>query len=111
MRIPAFIQLSILLPILSFAQSTNVSTVLYSNVKKADLFYDHFAYRNALEIYLHVNEKNNQNFRVRERIADCYFKLHDPLSAESWFGALAKEEAISIEGKFEYAEALSMNGR
>jgi outer membrane protein OmpA-like peptidoglycan-associated protein/tetratricopeptide (TPR) repeat protein len=111
MRIPALIQLSVLLPVLSLAQSTNVSTVLYNNVKKADLFYDHFAYRNALEIYLHVNEKNNQNFRVRERIADCYFKLHDPVSAESWFSALAKEEALSTEGKFEYAEALSMNGR
>jgi outer membrane protein OmpA-like peptidoglycan-associated protein len=105
---------TILLLLLSsgvWAQSTNISTFFKSSVKKADHFYEHFAYRNALEIYLHINEKEPTNVYVREQIADCYFKLHNPIEAERWFEDLAKDDAISAKSKFEYAEALSMNGK
>ena len=95
----------------ALSQSTNVSTFLYSNVKKADHFYDHFAYRNALEIYLHVNEKDKENIYVREKIADCYFRLHDPISSEIWFDELVRDESLGPELKLEYARVLSMNGR
>lgn len=106
------IQLVLFLSVSSaVAQSTNVSTFFYSPLKKADHFYSHFAYRNALEIYRHINEKDPTNFYVREQIADCYFKLHDPLEAEKWFRDLSKEENMPTSAKFEYAEALSMNGR
>ena len=93
-----------------FSQSTNISTLLHNNVKKGDQFFDHFAYRNALEIYLHAHEKDPGNYYLREKIGTCYFMLHDPASAEIWFGALAKETDIHPEIKFEYAEALSMTG-
>jgi outer membrane protein OmpA-like peptidoglycan-associated protein len=95
----------------AFSQSTNMSTFFHKNVKKADYFFDHFAYRNALELYLHKFEKDSGNYHVRERIAMCYFKLHDPASAELWYSSLAKEPDIHPEAKFEYAEALSMNGK
>ena len=96
---------------ISYSQSTNISTLLHSNVKKGDQFFDHFAYRNALKIYLHAHEKDSGNYYLREKIGTCYFKLHDPESAEIWFGTLAKETDIHAEIKFEYAEALSMNGK
>ena len=94
----------------AFSQSTNISTLLLDNVKKGDQFFDHFAYRNALEIYLHAHEKDPGNYYLREKIGTCYFMLHDPTSAEVWFSALAKETDIHPEIKFEYAEALSMTG-
>ena len=81
------------------AQSTNVSTFFYSPLKKADIFYNHFAYRNALEIYLHINEKDPTSFYVREQIADCYFKLHNPVEAEKWFRDLSKEENMPTNAK------------
>jgi outer membrane protein OmpA-like peptidoglycan-associated protein len=106
-----------LLPVLlilflnSFSQSTNISTFFHKNVKKADHFFEHYAYRNALEIYLHQFERDSADYHVRERIAMCYFKLHDPVRAELWYKALAQEPDIHPAAKFEYAEALSMNGK
>ena len=111
MRRLTFIAFLLTLSVDAFSQSTNVSTFFYSNVKKADHFYDHFAYRNALEIYLHVNEKDKNNIYVRERIADCYFKLHDPITSEMWFDELVRDENLKPELKLEYARVLSMNGR
>jgi outer membrane protein OmpA-like peptidoglycan-associated protein/tetratricopeptide (TPR) repeat protein len=100
-----------LIPVLGFAQSTNITTAFHGSVKKADKYYDQFAYRNALNIYLHANDRDPKNIHVRERIADCYFKLHDPVNAEKWFKELMNEPDIHPEPKFEYAEALSMNGK
>jgi outer membrane protein OmpA-like peptidoglycan-associated protein len=101
----------LLLPFLGMAQSTNITTAFHGSVKKADKYYDQFAYRNALNIYLHANDRDPKNIHVRERIADCYFKLHDPVNAEKWFKDLMNEPDIHPEPKFEYAEALSMNGK
>jgi outer membrane protein OmpA-like peptidoglycan-associated protein len=100
----------VLITCMVFSQSTSIKTVFHNNVKKGDYFFEHYAYKNALEIYLHALEKNPGNYYLRERIGECYFKLHDPASAEIWFGALAKETDIHPEAKFEYAEALSMTG-
>lgn len=93
-----------------YAQSTSIKTIFYSGVEKGDYFFDHFAYRNALEIYLHALEKDTANFYLRERIGECYFKLHDPVSAQQWFSTFVKEKYVDPKIKFEYAEALSMTG-
>ena len=100
----------VLISFLGYPQSTSIKTVFNNSIKKGDYFMQHFAYRNALEIYLHALEKNPGNYYLREKIGECYFKLHDPVSAEVWFEALAKETDIHPEAKFEYAEALSMTG-
>lgn len=101
----------LILPFLSYPQSTNITTAFHGNVKKADVYFDHFAYRNALNLYLHANERDPSNIYVRERIAMCYLKLHDPMSAEKWYEAIIKEPNAHSEAKFEYAESLSMNGK
>ena len=95
----------------SFSQSTNISTLLHNKVRKADYFFDHFAYRNALEIYLQDFKRKPDDRHVRQRIASCYFKLRDPVSAELWYSGLANEVGIGAETLFEYAEVLSMNGK
>ncbi len=101
----------LLIPFFSFSQSTNISTVFYGNLKKADLYFNHFAYRNALTLYLHALEGDPKSVYIREHIAECYFKLHNTDSAEYWFETLSTEPGIHPEAKFEFAEALSMNGK
>lgn len=100
-----------LLPILAFSQSTNISTAFHGNVKKADVYFNQFAYRNALTLYQHALDRDPNSVYIRERIAMCYFKLHDPASAEFWYESIIKEENIHANAKFEFAEALSMNGK
>jgi outer membrane protein OmpA-like peptidoglycan-associated protein/tetratricopeptide (TPR) repeat protein len=93
------------------AQSTNISTAFHNNIKKADIYFNHFAYRNALNLYLHALEGDPKNVYVRDRIADCYFKLHDPVNAEVYYESIINEPAIHPTAIFEYAEVLSMNGK
>jgi outer membrane protein OmpA-like peptidoglycan-associated protein len=109
-RFPIYIIL-LMVPFMAKAQSTNIRTAFHGHVKKADTYFEHLAYRNALHIYLHAHEKDPKNLHVRERIAECYFRLHDPVNAEKWFEGLVNEAGIHPEAKFEYAEALSMNGK
>jgi outer membrane protein OmpA-like peptidoglycan-associated protein/tetratricopeptide (TPR) repeat protein len=100
-----------ILPFVLMAQSTNISTLFHRSIKKADHYYDHLAYRNALQVYLHAIENDPGNYHVRERIATCYFMLHDPVSSEFWFSSLAKEPDIHPEAKLNYGRVLSMNGK
>jgi outer membrane protein OmpA-like peptidoglycan-associated protein len=97
--------------IVGSAQSTNISTAFHGPVKKADRYFDRLAYRNALHIYLHANEKDPENIHIRERIAMCYFMLHDPENAEKWYATIVDNPDVHVGAKFEYAEALSMNGK
>jgi outer membrane protein OmpA-like peptidoglycan-associated protein len=106
-----FLVFSLVLFITSvFSQSTSIKTFFNSNIKKGDYFFDHFAYRNALGIYLHAYEKDTSNIHLLERIGECYFKLHEPAAAEKWFEKFVNGAYVDPRIKFEYAEALSMTG-
>lgn len=100
-----------LLPFLSYSQSTNITTAFLGTIKKADYFFNHYAYRNALNLYLHAYDREPRNVYVQDQIADCYFKLHKPDSAAYWFSKIINEPNLHTESKFEYAEALSMIGK
>jgi outer membrane protein OmpA-like peptidoglycan-associated protein len=93
-----------------YGQSTNVSTLFVKNEKKADLLFSKKAYRNALSIYLHINDKSASK-NVHQKIAECYLNLHDPSSAESWYEELYKDPNVSDDIKLEYAQTLSMNNK
>ena len=101
----------LLLPFLSYSQSTNFTTAFYGNIKKADLYFNHYAYRNALNLYLHAYDRDSTNVYVQDQIADCYFKLHDPVSAAMWFSKIIDKPDLHPESKYEYASSLSMNGK
>lgn len=102
---------SLLFALQCIGQSTNISTFFRNNEEKGDYFFDRFAYRNALGIYQQRFNHDPDNYRVRERIAICYTKLHDPASAELWYRALSREPELQPETMFRYAEVLSMNGK
>jgi outer membrane protein OmpA-like peptidoglycan-associated protein/tetratricopeptide (TPR) repeat protein len=96
---------------LTKAQSTNISTLFQSNFKKAEYMYSRLAYRNALELYLVVNEKDSTNYPARQRIADCYFRLGEVDEAEQWYAALAQVPAVPPVYKYKYAQVLSIQGK
>ena len=80
---------------LSEAQSTNIANLFQSNFKKAETMYGHLAYRNALELYHVVVEKDSSNYIARQRIADCNFRLGNIDEAERWYASLAATPNIS----------------
>ncbi len=102
----------LILPLLfwlnSFSQSTNIGTFFHKKVKKGDYFFDQLAYRNALAVYLQKFNRDPKDHHVRERIAICYVKLHDPGSAELWYRSLSKEPDFQAETMLDYAEVLCM---
>ena len=99
------------LPLLSVAQSTNITTLFKKPIKRADHYFNRLAYRNALNLYLHANDRKPNNIYVEEQIAECYFKLHDPVSAEPWYARLAGKAGVNPETLFEYGEVLSLLGK
>lgn len=92
-----------------FCQSTNISTLLLPNKKKADHLYATKAYRNALEIYLRITEKNSSDIYSKQQIADCYLRLNDPVSAEFWYKSLVQDPDVFPTAKLKLAEVLCMN--
>lgn len=99
------------LPLSLLAQSTNITTLFKKPVKKADFFYKRLAYRNALNLYLRAHDKKPQDAYVMEQIAECYFKLHDPVNAEVWYDKISSSSSFTTQSKLDFAEALSMNGK
>src|SRR5690349_12573922 len=85
-------------------QSTNISTLFQSNFKKAETLYSQFAYRNALQLYLYVAEKDTSNYVARQRIADCYFRLGNNAEAEKWYAHLASLPGVDTKYKYQYAQ-------
>lgn len=93
----------------SFGQSTNISTFLLGTKEKADHFYDARAYRNALEIYLRIADKNKSDADVKEKIASCYLKLNNTIDSEFWYRSLAKEPDVRPDLQLKFAQVLCMN--
>ncbi len=98
-------------PILVMGQSSNISTLFTSNFKKAETLYGQLAYRNALQLYLYVVEKDPANEVAKERVADCYFRLGNIPEAEKWYAALANAPGVDPKYKYQYAQILSIEGK
>src|SRR5436190_8655217 len=96
---------------LTHAQSTNIRGVFQSNFKKAEELYGHLAYRNALELYLAVVEKDSSNHVARQRAADCYFRLGNTKEAERWYAALVKMKDTPPIYQYQYAQVLTIQGK
>jgi len=69
------------------------------------------AWRNALELYLRMAEKDPADLHARQRVAECYVKLNDPVAAEIWYKPLLNELGVSPSVKYEYAEVLCRSSR
>src|SRR6478609_118317 len=103
--------LLLIFAILANAQSSNISTLFQSNFKKAEYMYGRMAYRNALELYLAVVEKDTSNYAARQRVADCNFRLGNIDEAERWYASLATAPGVPPLYKYKYAQVLSIQGK
>ncbi|RFZ84273.1 OmpA family protein [Mucilaginibacter terrenus] len=75
----------------------------------ADKFFEREEYAKAAEMYLDLTNKANPDYRVIERLADCYRLMNDSRSAEQWYAsAIAYDKAAAINIYY-YAEALLQN--
>jgi outer membrane protein OmpA-like peptidoglycan-associated protein/tetratricopeptide (TPR) repeat protein len=96
---------------MAYAQSTNISRVFKSNFEKAEQLYTALAYRNALELYLAVLEKDSSNLIARQHAADCYLRLNNIEDAERMYASLAHAPGALPRHLYQYAEILSMRGK
>lgn len=73
--------------------------------------YQHLAYRNALELYLHEVERHPENNKAHQRIADCYFRLGNIDKAEREYANLVGIEGADPIYSYQYAQILSIQGK
>ncbi|NJN42660.1 MAG: tetratricopeptide repeat protein [Flammeovirgaceae bacterium] len=105
---------TLIFALLSFnlwSQSSTIATLFQSNERKAELQYSHLAYRNALELYLIVYEKDTTNIEACSRIADCYLRLGEMDHAENWYAKLVTFTDHDPEFEYLYAQVLSIQGK
>jgi len=95
----------------AWSQSTNISTFLFDNRKKADHLYAMKAYRNALPVYHRMVEKNQSPLYAKQQIADCYLKLNDIPAAEKTLESIIKEPEVDDQTKYKYAQVLCVTKR
>ena len=111
MKKTLFILFFILSSLNLWSQSSTIATLFQSNERKAELQYNHLAYRNALELYLIVYEKDPSNLLAEKRIADCYYKLGDMNNAEKWYAQLVAPPDHDPELEYQFAQVLSIQGK
>lgn len=91
-------------------QSTDITTFFMSNTRKADIYYNKLAYKNAIELYERVLDKNPGDLNARTRIAECYVQLNLPDGAVTWYRTVVNEPGIEPIHWYNYAQALSSLG-
>ncbi|HEY0743340.1 MAG TPA: hypothetical protein VGD40_17855, partial [Chryseosolibacter sp.] len=109
-RYCSILTLTFAISLTSYGQSTNITTLFVSDFKKAEDFYKVLAYRNAVELYLHYEEKHQGDPLTMERIADCYSKLNNYSEAATWYARLVVNPNSKPIIHFNYAQTLCMIG-
>ena len=97
-----FLLVSILLPANSSAQSIKE--------KKADRFYESYAYSKAVEIYENLYEKDSKNPKYIQRLAYSYNKMLNYRKALLYYSQLVQLEQHQPIDYYEYAQLLRIDG-
>jgi outer membrane protein OmpA-like peptidoglycan-associated protein len=111
MRYSLFTLFFCLASVLVMAQSTNVGTFLFDAVRKADHYFDQFAYRNAQTLYLRVLDKNPYDLYARQKVGECYKRLMEYEKAAAWYQEMIVEYDAGYTTYLPYAEVLTTLGR
>jgi tetratricopeptide (TPR) repeat protein len=96
---------------LAVAQDT-IFQLFKSDKKKADEYFNHHDYRQALTLYLSINEKYHED-ELEYKIARCYYFLNQPQAAVAHYRLMSDKEntLLPTEDVFIYAESLSKLGQ
>ncbi len=82
-----------------------------SNLKKADKYFDYYAYIRAAKLYEELYEKNFRVTHVVPRLADCYRLNNDMAKAEKWLALTVEQEGIDPIYYYYYAQSLRSNSK
>ncbi|NJW52585.1 OmpA family protein [Salinimicrobium oceani] len=93
-----FLLLLLFLPAILFAQA--------SKQKKADRYYENFAYTKAIEEYKDLLEKEYNQAYNQQQLANSYYKLRDPENAVKYYAMVVEQPNVSPEVYFNYAQML-----
>ncbi|MEQ8337812.1 MAG: tetratricopeptide repeat protein, partial [Cyclobacteriaceae bacterium] len=92
------------------AQNTDITTLFMSDWQKAERHYEKWAYKNAIELYERMLEKNPNELRAKVRIAECYAELNELDLAVNWYRQIIDFNDLDPIHYYNYAQALSMIG-
>lgn len=96
--------------ILFFCITTNCLVVAQNaTLKEANEVFEHFGYKDAIELYKKILEKDKQNVEATEKLADCYRLTSNAKSAETAYKKAIKLNPQNDILKFYYAKALMSN--
>ena len=96
-----------------FGQSTNISSLFQSSLRKADIYFRNLEYESAIEFYKRVWERDTTHLGSMIGIAESYRLLQDPESAEEWyrrvFNSMNDPSEIDPVRYYNFAQVLSEN--
>jgi len=91
---------------LALAQET-IFTLLKTDAKKADAYYSSKNYRKALDLYLTLADKSNDD-QFYLQIARSYYYMNQPKDAARWYARfLSENKVMPAKDIFFYAETFS----
>lgn len=79
-------------------------------IKKANDFYKHNQYKDAIDLYEQVLEEKF-NLSLSTKLAYCYRMTNQMDKAEEWYAKVTEEEKAKPITQFYYAESLMSNGK
>ncbi len=92
------------------AQNTDITTLFMSDWQKAEVHFEKWAYKNAIELYERMLDKNPNELRAKVRIAECYAELNELDLAVNWYRQIIDYKDLEPIHYFNYAQSLSMIG-
>lgn len=90
--------LLLIFPALLFAQS--------SKQKRADRYFENFAYTKAIEEYKDLLEDDYNTAYNQQQLANSYYKLRDPENAVNYYAMVVEQPNVSPEVYYRYAQML-----
>ena len=74
--------------------------------KKADKLYNNLAYSEAVDYYKDLIAKDYNTDYNKRQLGDTYMKLRDPQDAVVYYADVVKQDSVSPEYYYKYAQAL-----
>lgn len=79
--------------------------------KRADKYYEAFAYVKAASLYEDLAKGKTVNDQITKRLADSYNHSGNYTKAEEWYAKLYTENKADAEETYSYAQVLKANGK
>lgn len=92
-------------------QLGNVGMNFTNKMRRADLYFEFFAYQDAALMYQQILKKKGPSDSLKLKIAESYRKLNQQDSASYWYGRIVDESNMKPIHFLYYAQALQYNGK